>query len=105
VNITFTLCDINIKLSKTNNCVVDITASLSLVTVLYCLPLLGIHLKLSVFFAGYVILTYYVFEHLIMLRCLLDLQILLSPLKMSHCSHQDTYVTLYQNMHFISLCL
>jgi len=25
----------------------------------YCLPLFGIHLKFSVFFAGYVILTYY----------------------------------------------
>jgi len=83
VNITFTLCDFNIKLSKTKSFVVDIAASLLLVTVLYCLPLLGIHLKLSVFFAGYVILTYYIFEHLIMLRCLLDLQILLALLKVS----------------------
>jgi len=54
-----------------------------------------------VFFAGYVILAYQMFEHLIMLPCLLELQILLSPLKMSRNSHQDIYVTLYKNVRVI----
>jgi len=70
----------------------------------YRIPLLGIHLKLSVFCAGCVILTYYMFEHLIMLPCLLELQILLALLKL-FCNYlqRDIHVRWYKNVKVISL--